>query len=144
MGRGREICARGRVARRGPARRILLRVEFSEHGVTAGLVQARIEDELTAALGIGAGLDQGPARQHIGERDDVVLGVAAAHAERMQLEDLAREILVETAGAVDPGDRVRAHRADIVEIEQHGRMAIGGKQQIGEAAQHVRRMASRS
>ena len=56
----------------------------------------------------------------------------------MQLQDLAREIFVEATGAVDAGDRIRTHRNGLVEIEQHGRMALGSQQQIGEAAKHVR------
>ena len=58
--------------------------------------------------GFGRGREHGPAGQHLGEARDVVLRVAAAHAERMQLEDLARQILVQPAVAIDAGDRVRA------------------------------------
>ena len=50
---------------------------------------------------------QGPARDHIGEPGDVLLGVDAAHAERMQLEDLAGEIFVEAALLPQAGERVR-------------------------------------
>ena len=75
-----------------------------EHALRSRLVQARIEDELRAVLGIAGGGDDRPPREHVGETGDVVLGVAAAHAERMQLQDLAREVLVEPTGAIDAGD----------------------------------------
>ena len=87
-------------------------------------------------LGIVGRRHQGPSGQHVGESDDVILGVAAAHAERMQFQNFAGEIFVEAPGAVDAGDRVRAHRNGLVEIEQHCRMAFGGQQQIGEPAKH--------
>lgn len=129
---------RGEVAQHGAALLgILLLVALAEHGLPAGLVQPRIEGELAAVSGIGARRHQGPAGQHVGETDDVVLGVAGAHAERMQLHDLARKVLVEAAAAVDARRRVRAHRFQIVEIEQHGRMAFGGQQQIDEAAERI-------
>ena len=61
-------------------------------------MQARIEGEFAAMLGIVARRHQRPAGEHIGEAGDVVLAVAGAHAERMQLEDLARQVFVEAAG----------------------------------------------
>ena len=82
-------------------------VGLAQHLLRAGLVQARIEGEFAAVLGIVAGRHQGPSGQHIGEADDVILAVAAAHAQRMQLQNLAGEIFVEAAGAVDAGDRIR-------------------------------------
>ena len=53
-------------------------------------------------------------------------------------ENLAREILVKAAAAVEAGSRIRAHRNRLVEIEQHRRMALGRQQQVGEATEHVR------
>ena len=55
----------------------------------------------------------------------------------MQLEDLAREVLVEPAGAIDSRDRVGAHRRRLIEIEEHARVALGGLQQVGEATHDV-------
>ncbi len=62
-----------------------------------------------------------PARDHLREFGDVVLGVAAIDAERVQLEDLAREVLVETelAATVAREPRRRrpfAHRRRVVEV----------------------------
>ena len=87
--------------------------------------------------GLSPAGQEGPAGEHVGEADDVVLGVDGAHTQRMQLQDLAREVLVEAAGAIDAGDRVRAHRRRLVEVEEHRRMALGGLQHVGEAPEDV-------
>lgn len=103
MGRGRRM--RGKVTQHGAALlHILLLVTLAEHGLAAWLVQPRIEGELAAMLGIGARRHQRPAGQNVGEADDIILGVAGAHTELMQLHDLARKILVEAAAAVGAGD----------------------------------------
>ena len=72
------------------------------------LVQASIEDELGAMLGIVVGRDDRPPCEHLGETRDIVLAIAGAHTECVQLEDFAREILVQAAGAIDAGNGVRA------------------------------------
>ncbi|MGY4326312.1 hypothetical protein ACVWWG_000726 [Bradyrhizobium sp. LB7.2] len=100
-------------------------------------MQPRIEDELATVLGIVSGRNKRPSRQHIGKADDVVLAVAGTHAERMQLHDFARNVLVQAAAAVDAGNRVRPHRAEIVEIEQHRRMALDGLKQIDEVTERI-------
>lgn len=56
----------------------------------------------------------------------------------MQLQDLAREVFVQTAGAVDARGRIRAHRGELVEIEQHRRMALGRQHHVDELTEHVR------
>ena len=100
-----------------------LRVDLADDRLRPRLVHARIEHELAAVLRIGRRRNDGPAGQHLGEAGHVVLGVDRAHAERMQLEDLAREVLVQPARVDEAGDRFRPDRARIVEIEQHRRMA---------------------
>ena len=80
----------------------------------------------------------GPAGDHLGEIGDVGLRVAGAHAERMQFEDLAREIFVEALAAPHAGKRVGADRARIVEIEQHRRMRLDREQHVGELPEHMR------
>ncbi len=129
----------GEIAQHGTAllHRFVL-VRLSQHLLRAGLVQAGIEGEFTAMLGIVAGRHQGPSGENVGEADDVILGIAGPHAQRMQLENLAGEIFVQAAAAVEAGGRIRAHRNRLVEIEQHRRMALGRQQQVGEAAEHVR------
>jgi hypothetical protein len=67
-------------------------------------VQAPIEDELCAMLGIVVDRDDRPPREHFGKTRDIALAVAGAHTQRVQLEDFACEILVEAAGAIDAGD----------------------------------------
>ena len=56
----------------------------------------------------------------------------------MQLQNFARQILVQSPAAVDAGNRVRPDRRGVVEIEQHRRMGFGGEQHVGEAAEHMR------
>ena len=137
MGRGRRIA--GEV---GQHRAALLdpgvRVSLVDHLLRPGLVHAFVEDELRAVLGIVVGRDDGPAGEHLGEIQNIDLGVAGANAERMQLKDLAREILIEPAGAIDTGDRVGPDGHLVVKIDQHRRMAFGSKQEIGKAPENMR------
>src|SRR5207244_1391067 len=79
-----------------------------------------------------------PAGQDAGERLDVLLAVTAIDAERVQLEDLAAEILVEALVAAAADERVRTDRLDIVEIEPHRRMARHREQHVGEPAGDMR------
>ena len=113
-------------------------VSLVQHLLRAGLVQAAIERELAAVLGIVARRKEGPAGEHVGEADHVVLGVDRAHAESVQLQDLAREVLVEAARAVDAGNGVRTHRRRLVEVEQHRRMALDRLQHVAEPPEDVR------
>ena len=69
-------------------------IALAEHDLIARLVQAFVEDEFAAVLRI-VRIDPGPAGEHFGEVRDVGLGVAAADAERVQFERLAREIFVQ-------------------------------------------------
>ena len=114
------------------------RVASSDDGLRAGLVQARIEDELAAALRVLLERHDRPSRDHAGEARDIGLRVDGAHAERMQFENFAGEIFVETRIAVSPHDRARSDRADIVEIAQHRRMRLDRDQHVGKPAQDVR------
>src|SRR5438445_11139941 len=75
------------------------------------LMHARIESELAAAHRILRRQSNAPAGDDLGEGRDIVLGVDRAHPERMQLENLAREILVQTATAILAGLRGRTNRA---------------------------------
>ena len=56
----------------------------------------------------------------------------------MQLQDFARQVLVEAAIAIAPGARVRADGHLVVEIDQHRRMHLDRAQHVGETAQHMR------
>ena len=81
-------------------------IGLAEHGLGARLVRPRDKHELAADVGVGDRRPQGPTGQRLCEADHVGLGVAGAHAERVQFQDLAREILVEPLAAIDAGDRV--------------------------------------
>ncbi len=139
----RDVGGGGRMAREirehGAALRdVGLVVDLADYALRARLVQARIEHELVAVRRIAGGRNDGPAGQHLGEAGHVGLVIDRAHAERMQLEDLTREVLVEPGAADQAGDRLRADRAGVVEIEQHRRMALDRLQHVGEAAEHLR------
>src|SRR5262249_17037917 len=86
-----------------------------------------------------------PASQCPGKFRYVVLGIAAAHAERMELHDLTGEVLVHTGdtGSV-AGSRPLRHpalptnRTRLVEINQQPRMALYRKHQVVEVSHDVR------
>ena len=67
--------------------------------------------------------------------DHIVLGVARAHAQRMQLQDLAGELLVAATRAMDACYGVGTHRGRVVEVEQHRRVGLHRLQHVLEAAQ---------
>src|SRR6202030_4879574 len=53
-------------------------------------------------------------------------------------QDLAREVLVKAAVAINARNGVRADRLRVVEIEQHGRVAFDGLQHVDKAPEDVR------
>src|SRR6267143_4582816 len=89
----------------------------------AEIVPPRIEARELAGSEVEA-----PAREDARERLDVALRVAAVDAERVQLHQLARVVLVEAAGAV----------ARVVEVDEHRRMARGGADEVAKAAERLR------
>src|SRR4029077_16850796 len=108
-----------------------LGAEAEPAGITAGEAPARASDR--------------PAGDHLREAGDVELGIAATHSEGVQLEDLARKILVDTYLARHPAAlcparkfRVRPHRLLVIQIQEHRRMGLDAKQQVVEVAEHVR------
>jgi hypothetical protein len=73
---------------------------------------------------------------------DVLLGIAAVHAQRMQFQQFASIVLIQPALAPFAGGRMRgrlcSHRLPVIEIEQHGGTLRGSAQQILELAEDVR------
>ena len=121
-------------------------VALAENRLATGLVPRRIEGQCGT---VDQGFDA-PAGQHGGERGDVGLRVATMDSQGMQLEDLAREVLVQSCepraflhllcaprGPRD-GTRVRACGQVVVEIAQHRRMRRRSDQQLLERAGDVR------
>ena len=106
--------------------------------LVAVVVARRIEQEqpvlhhLRAQLGPQLGRLVGPADAQAGEDArqllHVRLRIAAFHAQRVQLHQLARVVLVDLAGRV----------LRIVQVQQHGRRADGRGQQVAELAERVR------
>ena len=68
----------------------------------------------------------------------VGLGIAAVDAEGVQLQQLAGEVLVEPDVAPRPEGESGPTERGIVEIDQHGRVADHGAQQVVEAAGDMR------
>ena len=113
-----------------------VRIDLAEHDLIARLMQPLGEGEFTAMIRL-ARVDPGPAGEHVGKARDILLGIAAVHADGVQLHGLAGEILIEPLVAGDAGDRIRAHRLDIVEIEQHRRVAFDRLHHVDKSSEHV-------
>ena len=110
-------------------------------------MQLRSEPELSGhpALDTAAVPADRPAGDDLGERGDVGLRVAAADAERVQLEDLAREVLVDADLALGLAARraprrlrMRTDGEMVIEVQEHRRVRLGREQQRAEVAEHVR------
>ena len=103
-----------------------------------------IEHERAGRTELALPAGERPTGDDARQRGDVVLRIAATDAERMQFEDLAREVFVEAriAAASRRGAarerRGGSRRLGVVEIEQHRRMALDRKQQVLEAPEHLR------
>ena len=103
-------------------------------GLRARLVGERAEAE---AGRFGAQVDR-PAGQDLGEIRHVGLGVAGGGADGVQLHALAGEVLVQAAMAALAGRAVRADRAGVVQVDQHGRVAHHRQQHVLEPAGDMR------
>src|ERR1019366_9966697 len=91
-----------------------------------------------------------PTGDDLWEARDILLGVATVYAQGVQLEGLARQVLVyaELAlGGIPQGNplprplgsgRIRSYRILIVEESEHRRMLFNRSQQVDEAAVDVR------
>ncbi len=142
--RGRRMG--GKVAQHGLAlRHAFLRVGLAEQRPRPRLVPRGIEEESGRALRSNIDRPHGPAREHARELGHVGLRVAAVHAQRVQLEDLAGEVLVEAGGRrkrgaarAPPRLPALAHREVVVEVQDHRRVPRRREQHVGEAPGHVR------
>ncbi len=113
-------------------------VDFSHHPLRAGLMRVSIEHEAAGRTQLPQPSRIGPARDDVRERRDVRLRITAADAERMQFQDFAGKVFVQSAVAVFPGARIRAQRLLVVEKEQHRRMLLDRLQHVAETPEHVR------
>src|SRR6185369_11051102 len=112
-----------------------------EHFAEEEFARWTIHAELREAPVAGFAADR-PAGDGLGEGGDVRLRVTAVDAERVQLEDLARQVLVDVefaptlriAAALQKtrGARIRADRRLVVEVQQHRRVLLDREQQIRE------------
>src|SRR5215471_16116525 len=68
-------------------------IRLPEHSLFARLVEALDENELPAAIWLAEPYP-GPPGEHLGKVRDVVLRIAGADAERVQLQNLASKVFV--------------------------------------------------
>jgi hypothetical protein len=125
----------------------ILAIAFAEHGPHARFVDRRREPEPPRrALIPSVATPEAryrPPRHRSREFGDVVLTIAGAHPQRVQFEDLAREVFVQPDLAPAPrrdphAERaVRSDRYRLVEIEQHCRVPFDRRQHVAEPAQHM-------
>jgi hypothetical protein len=113
-----------------------LGVALAEQRLVAGLVDVGPEQELAGLATLQPA--EAPAGEDPRESLHVRLAVAAVDAERMQLERLARQVLVEALVAQPAAARVGPDGGGVVEIDQHRRMADRRLQHVGEAAGDMR------
>jgi len=113
-------------------------ISLAEQLLRAGLMRIGIEREAAGHAQLPLAPGKGPAGDDARERGHVLLRIAAADTERMQLHDFAREIFIQPAMAVDSAARVGPERLLVVEEEQHRRMLLDRLQHVGKAAEHMR------
>jgi len=101
-------------------------------------VAQRREGETAAENIVIARRDHRPAGENTREGRHVILRITAIDAERVQLQDFAREIFVEPALVALPGARARSDRLKIVEIDEHRRMLRHRPQHVAETSEHER------
>ena len=97
-----------------------------------------VEGETARLAELAVATGDRPAGEDIGELGDVALRVAGADAHGMQLEGLARQVLVQAAVVGVAGERIGTDRLRIVEEVEHRRMLLDGAQHVGETAEHMR------
>ena len=102
-------------------------------------MNTRVEDRAPDLVGavLQPLIADGPAGQQLGEADNVLLAVSALDPKRMQLERLAGQVFVEAATAASSGTGIGSDRQGVIEVEEHGRMQFGGKEQVLEPAEGV-------
>src|SRR6185436_13617293 len=132
-------------ARLGHAR---LTVARAENRLGARLMRDVMKCELArlAAAGKSIGTDR-PAGERTRECGDVLLRVTAVYAERVQLENLAREVLVDAEFAIAVRStpvatlrelRVRSNGSLVVQVQNHRGMRLDGGQHVRESTRNVR------
>ena len=123
----------------------------AQHAAHAILVGRLPEQErgLRVATGEIARQRHAPASDRARQFGDIALAIAAIHAQGVQLQDLARQVLVQSgparrhaAGRCAPPRplahrRVLADRGGVVQVAQHRRMGFHRHQQCVEAAEQV-------
>ena len=90
-------------------------------------------------VGLATGLlADGPAGQQHGGLRDVLLGIAGLYTQGVQLQQFAREILIQAFFSPRPSPGGWPHGLRVVQVQQHGRVQGGRAQQFFEIAKGVR------
>ena len=74
----------------------------------------------------------------MGERDNVLLRVAAVHPQSMELHHFTGVVLIDAVELAVLARRIGRRILPIVEVEEHRRMVRGRTQQIAETAHRMR------
>src|SRR5579872_5319089 len=110
----------------------------AHEGTIAENLDAVVHAGTRAATTITTGPRQSPSGEDVRERDDVVLGISAVDAERMEFHQLARVVLVDALELALRTGRARRGILPVIEIEQHRGMTRGGAEQIAKASHRMR------
>ncbi len=147
---GRDVLgrrrSRGEIGQhRQPLRLIRLSVAFAHDGLGARLMHFGAEHKRADGAVRQSALSaaDGPTGQDLRKAGHIGLRVTRVHTKCVQLEDLAREILVQSERApalcsTARQGRVRTDGLLIVQIQQHGRVRFDRQQQVAKSAHHVR------
>src|ERR1700730_9298809 len=111
---------------------------MAEENLWTVIVARAFEDRSVLGKRAAIRLIDPPPGQDPGQCDDVLLRVPAIGAERVQLHDLAREILVQSFLPAARAGASRGGAECVVKIDQHRRMLCRGEQQVPEAAERKR------
>ena len=103
-----------------------LGVASSHNDAISGLVEVRAESRQASELRSVALHGDAVAGEGLGEFGDVALGIAGVRSDRVQLHDLAGEVLVQTAALAVASCAMRTGGAWLVEIHEHPGMGAGG------------------
>ncbi len=104
-----------------------------EHALAPAVVREGMELERPLLVRLA----DAPAGEAPGHLADVVLGVSAVDAERVQLEQLAGVVLVEPQLPALRGSEALAGRGPVVEVEEHRRVVGHRAEQVAEGAEEV-------
>ncbi len=130
----RRLGPHGKVGQHRTDRRhpvgIILRIGHAQHRLGPRLRPAADEDAPPA------GMHDQPGQQ-FRKLAHIVLRISGPDAQSVQLQQLARQVLVQPAPPLQPDLGIRPERDRLVEVDQHGRMCLDRQQQVREPPRQV-------